>query len=103
MKTVLNEKNKGWHFRVSGEKRKVLLVEDEIINQQMMTAILCDSYDVIAASSGEQAIDILKERHDTLSIVLLDLNLPGMGGIEVLRLLREDSVYSNLPVIVWAP
>ena len=100
MKTILNEKNKGWHFRVSGEKRKVLLVEDEIINQQMMTAILCDSYDVIAASSGEQAIDILKERHDTLSIVLLDLNLPGMGGIEVLRLLREDSVYSNLPVIV---
>ena len=100
MKTNLNEKNKGWHFRVSGEKRKVLLVEDEIINQQMMMAVLGDVYDVIPATSGEQATEILRERHDTLSIVLLDLNLPGMGGIEVLRLLREDSVYSNLPVIV---
>ena len=100
MKTLFNEKSKGWHFRVSGEKRKVLLVEDEIINQQMMMAILGDVYDVITATSGEQAIDILKDRHDTLSIVLLDLNLPGMGGIEVLKLLRDGSAYSNLPVIV---
>lgn len=96
----MKEMNAGWHFRVSGEKRKVLLVEDEIINQQMMMAILGDVYDVIVASSGERAIEILKERHDTLSIVLLDLNLPGMGGIQVLSLMKDNSAYSNLPVIV---
>ena len=96
----MKEMNEGWHFRVSGEKRKVLLVEDEIINQQMMMAILGDVYDVIVASSGERAIEILKERHDTLSIVLLDLNLPGMGGIQVLSLMKDNSAYSNLPVIV---
>ena len=97
---VISEKNKGWHFRVSGEKRKVLLVEDEIINSQMMIAILSDVYDVIEATSGDQAMEILNAYHETLSIVLLDLNLPGIGGMEVLRRIRDDAMLSNLPVIV---
>ena len=67
-------------FRISGKKRSVLLVEDEPINQEMMKAILADSYDVAVAGTGEEALSVLGASPDAFSIVLLDLNLPGKGG-----------------------
>ena len=87
-------------FRLSGKKRSVLLVEDEPINQEMMKAILGDVYDVVVAGSGEEAMRVLCAAHETLSIVLLDLNLPGVGGIDLLRRIKADPAYLRLPVIV---
>lgn len=87
-------------FRPSGEKRSVLLVEDEPINQELMKAILKDVYDVVVADTGEEAMRILCAAHDTLSIVLLDLNLPGIGGIDLLRRIKADPAYLRIPVIV---
>lgn len=87
-------------FRLSGKKRSVLLVEDEPINQEMMKAILGDVYDVVVAGSGEEAMRVLCAAHETLSIVLLDLNLPGVSGIDLLRRIKADPAYLRLPVIV---
>ncbi len=92
--------NKERDFNVSGGKRRVLLVEDEIVNQEIMRTILNDTYEVIVAETGEDAIKIVSSQYETLSIVLLDLNLPGISGIEVLRRLKDDPTYSRLPVIV---
>ena len=87
-------------FRISGKKRSVLLVEDEPINQEMMKAILADSYDVAVAGTGEEALSVLGASPDAFSIVLLDLNLPGMGGIDLLKRIKADPAFSRLPVIV---
>lgn len=87
-------------FRISEKKRSVLLVEDEPINQEMMKAILADSYDVLVAGTGEEAWSVLSASRDTLSIVLLDLNLPGIGGIDLLRKIKADPALSRIPVIV---
>ena len=81
-------------------KRRVLLVEDELINQEILKQILQDSYEVITAATGEEALAVLREQHDTISIVLLDLNLPDMHGSQVLRFLRSDPKYTAIPVIV---
>ena len=87
-------------FRIKEEKRRILLVEDDIVNQEMLKAGLEEVYDLIIAETGEQAMDILRDQYEKLSIILLDLNLPGMSGIEVLRLIKADPAFSRLPVIV---
>lgn len=87
-------------FRISEEKKRVLLVEDEIVNQEILKEILGGTYEVIIAETGEEALEIIEERYETLSIVLLDLNLPGIKGIDVLGRIKSNPAYVNLPVIV---
>ena len=87
-------------FRISEEKRRILLVEDELINQEMLKASLADTYDIILAQTGEEALKIVQEQHETISVVLLDLYLPGIRGIDVLKIIKDNPVYSHLPVIV---
>ena len=87
-------------FRISDEKRHILLVEDDIINQEMLKASIGDTYELIIANSGEEALDIVREQFRTLSSILLDLNLPGIKGIEVLRRVKSNPAYAGIPVIV---
>ena len=87
-------------FRISEERRRILLVEDDIINQEMIRESVSGTYDLIVAETGEEALTIISEQCETLSIVLLDLNLPGIKGIEVLKTIRSVPAYSRLPVIV---
>lgn len=87
-------------FRISAERRRILIVEDEIINQEMLKESLGETYALIIAETGEEAMEIIREQFETISIILLDLNLPGMNGTDVLRQIKGDPVYSRLPVIV---
>ena len=94
---MANNKTK---FRITEEKRRVLIVEDEIINQEMLKETLSGTYDVLVASTGKEALDIIREQNETISIILLDLNLPDMDGIDILKQIKDSPVYANLPVIV---
>ena len=87
-------------FRISEEKRRILLVEDDVINQEILKESIGNAYELIIAETGEQALEFVRERFQTLSLILLDLNLPGIKGIEVLRRIKSDPAYADLPVIV---
>ncbi|MBP5270398.1 MAG: EAL domain-containing protein [Clostridia bacterium] len=87
-------------FSIAEEKRRILLVEDDVINREILKESIGDAYDLIIAETGEEALEIVRERFRTLSIILLDLNLPGIKGIEVLRRIKSDPAYAGLPVIV---
>ena len=87
-------------FRPSAEKRRILLVEDEPINQEILRAYLEDSYEILVAPSGAEALELLHAQYETLSLILLDLNLPDIHGLELLRRIKEDSRSSRLSVIV---
>ena len=87
-------------FRITEERRRILLVEDEIINQEILKESLADTYDIIIAQTGEKALEIVRDQHETISVILLDLYLPGVKGIDVLKEIKKDPVYSHLPVIV---
>ena len=87
-------------FHSSNGKRRVLLVEDERINQEMLSFILSDTYEVVLAGTGAEALEEVREHYDVLSLVLLDLNLPDMHGLDVLRQLKADGRYARLPIIV---
>ena len=81
-------------------KRQVLIVDDEMINRDLLGNLLENDYELIFASNGNEAIDQIKQNKDTLSVILLDLIMPGMNGLEVLRQIKSDSQLKNVPVIV---
>ncbi len=84
------------------KKLKVLAVDDDIINLKLLKSMLLKTsyvYEVIEAKNGADAIAVLKI-HDDVDIVLLDIIMPVMGGIEMLKVLRADENMEQLPVIV---
>ncbi|HET9128641.1 MAG TPA: response regulator transcription factor [Propionibacteriaceae bacterium] len=77
--------------------RRSLIVDDEPQIRTVQRAYLAaDGFDVVEAATGRQALDVLA-RHPDIEIVLLDVGLPDMSGIEVLRSLRATS---DVPVIL---
>ncbi len=81
-------------------KRHVLIVEDEIINQEILGAMLGDSYKLLYASDGLEALEQIKANLDDLAIVLLDLQMPKMNGMEVLKVMKEEDELRDIPVLV---
>ncbi|WP_044928922.1 two-component system response regulator [Butyrivibrio sp. AD3002] len=81
-------------------KRKILIVEDEPINRKILENIIKKDYEGIFARDGVEAIELIRDNSDTLSLVLLDLMMPDMDGFEVLEFMREDKVLKLIPVIV---
>ena len=80
-------------------KRKVLVVEDEFINQQILGNIISSTYEPVYASNGKEALDILKSG-EHISLVLLDLNMPVMDGYQFMDAIKEIPSLVHIPIIV---
>ena len=87
----------------------ILLVEDDPGDQKLITVSLKNQKignEVYTADSGEEAMDFLYQRgkysHGTSrpDLILLDLNMPGMGGKEFLRRIKGDEKMKSIPVII---
>jgi putative two-component system response regulator len=81
---------------------KVLAVDDDIINLKLLKSMLMklpNVSEVLEAKNGEDALKILKSRTD-INLILLDIIMPIMNGIEMLKIVRSDESLSNIPVIV---
>ncbi len=81
-------------------KRKILIVEDEFVNREILSAMLASEYEVIPVGSGADAEEALRRQFGEISLVLLDLNLPDRHGLDILRELKDDPRTSKIPVIV---
>ncbi|MBR0474213.1 MAG: EAL domain-containing protein [Erysipelotrichaceae bacterium] len=81
-------------------KRKLLVVEDERINRELLRVILAGQYDLVFAENGKQALQLVHEHMDTLSLILLDLNLPDVHGLDLLQQIKGEDQLSHIPVIV---
>lgn len=81
-------------------KRQVLVVDDESVNRELLGFIISRDYDVLFAENGRQALEVIREKQKTLSLVLLDLLMPEMTGYEVLEALHIDEELKHIPVIV---
>jgi len=80
----------------------VLTVDDDMINLKLLKSLLmrCDFVkEVVEARNGADAVDILKSRSD-IDLILLDIIMPIMGGIEMLKVVRADSNLQQLPILV---
>ena len=76
-------------------QKRILVVDDDSMNLVRTKMILGKYYDVLFAESGEEALDKLKK--EKIDLVLLDIAMPKMSGIETLERMRKDSV--ETPVI----
>ena len=82
------------------EKPSVLIVDDSEMNRAILSEMLKDEYCILEADSGRAALDMVDRYGDELSLVLLDIVMPGMNGFEVLGDLSRRSIIDNLPVIM---
>lgn len=77
---------------------KILLVEDNEMNRDMLSRRLQrKGYSVVTAHDGEQGL--LLARSETPDLILMDISLPMMSGLEVTRLLKSDEATRHIPVI----
>ena len=78
----------------------VLIVDDQEINRDVLGMILEDDYEIIYASNGREALQMIEEYRVRLSVVLLDLIMPEMDGFKVLDCVRNDELLKAIPIIV---
>ncbi len=82
-----------------GAKRQILIVDDLDNNREILLDFLTPlGFEIIEASSGKQAIAKTEEYQPDL--IILDLIMPQMDGLEVTRILRQESVWQDLPIII---
>ena len=87
-------------FHSSDGRRLILVVEDEAVNRAILGTVLEKDYEVIFAENGEEALRVIEEKKEFLSLVILDLIMPVMPGMEVLRRIKAAPGTRDLPVIV---
>jgi len=85
------------HANTTPTKATVLIVDDETTNIEIMTAVLEDDFDVVSADSGEEAL--VTARAVLPDLVLLDVMMPGLDGMEVCRRLKQDPMLADVPII----
>ena len=82
---------------------KILLIEDDTIELMKFRRVLSRfqvQHQVIEANNGEEALKILQNKDEVPSIILLDLNMPKVNGIEFLTELKNNNELKYIPVVV---
>lgn len=81
----------------------ILLIEDDMIEVMKFNRVISSvdlSHTVVEANNGEEALKILEKKDELPDIILLDLNMPKIDGIEFLSILKKDDVLKYIPTIV---
>ncbi len=82
---------------------RILLIEDDIIEVMKLKrtiATLKLSHEIVEANNGIQALEILNKKDNLPDIILLDLNMPMLNGIEFLTMLKNCNALKNIPAII---
>ena len=82
--------------------KKILVVDDSNIIRNFILKILDDSFEVISANDGKEAIDILDDerKRNDIKAVLLDLNMPNVNGFEVLDFYKNKDLFRSIPISI---
>ncbi len=81
---------------------KVLVVDDDFINRKLLQTLLKKNpniTDVIEAENGSEALEKLRQ-DSTIGLILLDILMPVVDGIEFLKIFRSDTTNTHIPIIV---
>jgi CheY-like chemotaxis protein len=77
---------------------KILIVEDHPTNRKLIVLILEKvGYEVLQAASAEEALKLAREEQP--SLILMDIQLPGMNGLDATRVLKQDPLTCKVPVV----
>ena len=81
-------------------KPLLLIVDDAEMNRMILREIIGDEYEVIEAADGLEAVKLLQEHGKEISLVLLDIIMPKMGGFDVLSHMMSTDLIADVPVIM---
>lgn len=81
-------------------KPKILIVDDSEFNRAILKEILEETYEIIEADGGNEALHKIDEYGMKISLVLLDIIMPEKDGFEVLKYMEEERLISDIPVII---
>ncbi|HEY5688240.1 MAG TPA: response regulator [Yeosuana sp.] len=82
---------------------KILLIEDDMIEIMKLNRVISTlklPHKLMEANNGEDALNLLKEKDNIPDIILLDLNMPKINGIEFLKILKNDNYLKYIPTII---
>ena len=80
--------------------KKILVVDDDMINRKLLSVLLnkMGGFQIIEAENGMEALNIIK--NEPIDMVLLDIIMPVMDGIDLLKILKNDDAFKNIPVAI---
>ncbi len=81
-------------------RNRILIVDDSLFNRQVLRDILKGKYELIEAGNGQDALDIIEERSNEIAAVLLDIVMPGMDGVTLLKTLNIKKYLKDFPVLM---
>ena len=79
----------------------ILIVDDEESNRELLQAILeGEGYDVISAASAQESFDILKREDSDVDLILMDIHMPKIDGVDACRRIKETDRLHDIPIIM---
>ena len=82
------------------KKETILIIDDSEMNRVILADILGDSYDILEAEDGVQAVEVLEQRHADVDLILMDIVMPRMDGFGVLDIMNTKHWIDDIPVIM---
>lgn len=79
---------------------KILIIDDSKINHEILKNIINSNYEILEAYNGQEGLDIIQRNKDEITLILLDLVMPVMGGIDVLTSLQQTATADEIPVMI---
>ncbi len=80
--------------------KSILVADDSSIIRNFVKEIFSDKYNVLTASDGQEVIDMVNDKTNDIIALLLDLNMPGVNGFDVLEYFKENKLFSTIPVSI---
>ena len=81
-------------------RQSVLIVDDSELNRKMLGQMLGSRFDIAEAASGEACLQLLEQNATGISIMLLDIHMPGIDGFTVLEEMNQKNLLEQIPVIM---
>lgn len=82
---------------------KVLIVDDEDVLLEMIAALIEElGYDPLVATDGRQALELLHQIGEPPALILSDVMMPRMNGVELARAVRGDARYQHVPIVLMS-
>lgn len=80
----------------------ILVTDDDMINRKLLIVMLkkAGKYNIIEAQNGLEALDIVKASNPKIDLILLDIIMPVMDGLDFLKILKSEPEFSELPVVI---
>ena len=86
--------------KFSPQRPRILITDDSEMNRALLSEMLNKEYDILEASTGAEALDILRQQGSDLALLLLDIVMPGLDGFGVLEEMARNHWIEDIPVIM---